>query len=425
MVEGLAVSHKNQDSQVESGLTSTGEFAEHGEPQQPPKQPCPECGSVRLYRDGLRYLSNGNMVQRWLCRDCGYRFSQRGSGRSNRMHHVSTVEGQSLNRCTALPSKGQVCESLTRGSKNLSATETKTVAEDLPQDAKGSLIKYAAYLERQGYYRDTSYMDLLRALLKDGANLQDPEDVKTKIARHKWKDSVKMLATYAYDQFCRMENITWTKPRYKQQETILYVPDEKDLDALINSTQSKRMAAYLQCLKETFADPGEVLRIEWRDIKDNIITINHPVKGHLPGQVEVSNRLLSMLNALPKTSKLVFPTSYDVVRQGLQSLRKRAAIKLQNPKLLEISFKSYRHWGGSMLAHYTNGNVLTIKKMLRHKSVQNTMKYIHTLEFKDEDFEIATATTEEEVKQLGQAGFIKYDEMKGIHFYRKPKKYRV
>jgi integrase len=268
-------------------------------------------------------------------------------------------------------------------------------------------------------------MDLLRALLKDGANLQDPEDVKTKIARHKWKDSVKMLATYAYDQFCRMENITWTKPRYKQQETILYVPDEKDLDALINSTQSKRMAAYLQCLKETFADPGEVLRIEWRDIKDNIITINHPVKGHLPGQVEVSNRLLSMLNALPKTSKLVFPTSYDVVRQGLQSLRKRAAIKLQNPKLLEISFKSYRHWGGSMLAHYTNGNVLTIKKMLRHKSVQNTMKYIHTLEFKDEDFEIATATTEEEVKQLGQAGFIKYDEMKGIHFYRKPKKYRV
>jgi hypothetical protein len=63
--------------------------------------------------------------------------------------------------------------------------------------------------------------------------------------------------------------------------------------------------------------------------------------------------------------------------------------------------------------------------MLRHKSVQNTMKYIHTLEFKDEDFEIATATTEEEVKQLGQVGFIKYDGMKGIHFYRKPKKYRV
>jgi hypothetical protein len=76
-----------------------------------------------------------------------------------------------------------------------------------------------------------------------------------------------------------------------------------------------------------------------------------------------------------------------------------------------------------MLAHYTNGNVLTVKKMLRHKNVENTMKYIHTIQFKDEDFEIATATTEEEIKQLGQAGFVKYDEMNGIHFYRKPKKF--
>ena len=74
-----------------------------------------------------------------------------------------------------------------------------------------------------------------------------------------------------------------------------------------------------------------------------------------------------------------------------------------------------------MLVHYTNGNVLTIKKMLRHKKVENTMKYIHTIQFKDEDFEIATAITTEEIKQLEQVGFVKYNEMNGIHFYRKPK----
>jgi len=49
-----------------------------------------------------------------------------------------------------------------------------------------------------------------------------------------------------------------------------------------------------------------------------------------------------------------------------------------------------------MLAHYTNGNVLTIKKALRHKQVSNTMKYIHTIQFKDEEFEIGIATTPEE-----------------------------
>jgi len=78
-----------------------------------------------------------------------------------------------------------------------------------------------------------------------------------------------------------------------------------------------------------------------------------------------------------------------------------------------------------MLAHYTNGNVLTIQKILRHKNIQDTLKYIHTVNFKNDDFEIATATSQEEVKQLRQDGFVKYDEMNGIHFYRKPKKLGV
>ena len=36
---------------------------------------CPQCGSNRIYRDGIRYLTNGENIQRWLCRDCGLRFS--------------------------------------------------------------------------------------------------------------------------------------------------------------------------------------------------------------------------------------------------------------------------------------------------------------------------------------------------------------
>jgi hypothetical protein len=104
-------------------------------------------------------------------------------------------------------------------------------------------------------------------------------------------------------------------------------------------------------------------------------------------------------------------------------VRKRAAELQKNPRLLAIELRTFRHWGGTMLAHYTNGNVLTIKKMLRHKNIQNTMKYIHTIRLRDEDFEIATATTSEEIKQLGQSGFVKYDKMRGIHFYRKPKKF--
>lgn len=102
------------------------------------------------------------------------------------------------------------------------------------------------------------------------------------------------------------------------------VPDERDLDALISSTYSKKMTPFLQCLKETCADPGEILRLERRDIKDNIITINHPVKGHLPGQIEVSSKLIALLNALPKKQKRI-PNNLQKHTQMLMLIKEKSS----------------------------------------------------------------------------------------------------
>ena len=211
-------------------------------------------------------------------------------------------------------------------------------------------------------------------------------------------------------------------PRYQIEETLPFVPDEKELDQLISSCRSRRMAAFLQCLKETFADPGEILKLRWKDISDNVITIT-PVKGHLPGQAKISGRLVAMLNALPKTSQYVFPTAYNNMLKGFVYVKKRAAQKLQNPRLLEISFTTFRHWGGSMIAHYTNGNVLTVQKLLRHKQIQNTMKYIHMINFKEDEFEVATATNVEEAKKILAVGFNYVTEKDGIMLFRRPKRF--
>jgi integrase len=73
------------------------------------------------------------------------------------------------------------------------------------------------------------------------------------------------------------------------------------------------MADYLQCLEEIFADPGEALRLRWIDISGNTITINRLVKGHLAGQLQVSNKLISLLDALPKTSEMIFPVTYNTM----------------------------------------------------------------------------------------------------------------
>lgn len=40
------------------------------------------------------------------------------------------------------------------------------------------------------------------------------------------------------------------------------------------------------------------------------------------------------------------------------------------------------------------------------------------------DFEVASATTEEKVKQLAAAGFEKVNEIYAIHVFRRPKRFR-
>jgi len=58
---------------------------------------CPKCGEKqRFYRDGLRYLKDGRAVQRWLCRNCGFRFSETKLNHRNKLERFETVHRQNL-----------------------------------------------------------------------------------------------------------------------------------------------------------------------------------------------------------------------------------------------------------------------------------------------------------------------------------------
>jgi integrase len=305
------------------------------------------------------------------------------------------------------------------------ATESKTVAGDRKLDAqatKGLLLQYTLYLQKEGYDSESRYKGCIRMLINSGADLNNPEHVKTIIAQKSWANGTKMQVTYAYDALTKMLKLSWTPPRYRQEEAFPFIPDQKELEALILGSNSKRMTAYLQTLKETMADPSEALRLRWIDLNDNIITINRPVKGHYPRRIQVSGNLVSMLNALDKTSENVFPTTYMNLEECYVKLRKKTAMKLNNPRVLKITFRTFRHWGATMLYHQTR-DILLVKKLLGHKKIENTMKYTQLVNFKDDDYEETTATTEEEIRALGKAGFTKYDEQNGIHFYRKPKRF--
>ena len=75
------------------------------------RRECPECHSKKNWKAGFRQTLNGE-VQRFLCRDCGFRFSEK----SNIDSRVNI--GRQL--CAIFEAK-----------KLDTATETKTVAGDL------------------------------------------------------------------------------------------------------------------------------------------------------------------------------------------------------------------------------------------------------------------------------------------------------
>ncbi|MGD0071770.1 MAG: tyrosine-type recombinase/integrase [Candidatus Bathyarchaeia archaeon] len=384
---------------------------------------CPECNKDRIFKDGIRKLSNGEQKQRFICRSCGYRFTD-----------TTSLNVQDNNKANS-----QICATI--GAKNLEPVQ-KTKGKlfcagdaKLSADTKGLLTQFYAYLEKEAYSVESDYVDKVKHLAVLGANLRDPEHVKTVIGHmqrkdgQKTKNGTKMLYCYAYDAFVKMLKIQWDMPTYVQEDHDPFVPDETELDALISSAKSKLLAVFLQSLKETFGDPGEVLRIKWLDVDTNnkAISIRYPVKNHLPRTLNVSNRLLAMIEALPKKDDRVFPTSYANMLRRFVTMRKRTADIHQNPRLLAVDFTAFRTWAGTMIAYHTNGNVLTVKKLLGHKQVKNTMKYIGKIQFQSQDFETTSASTVEDILKLGSQGWIEYSVAKinnvEYHCFKKPKRF--
>jgi integrase len=270
-----------------------------------------------------------------------------------------------------------------------------------------------------------TYVKLIRLLIRKGANILDPEDVKKVIAQQQsWKNGVKRMVVCAYDVLTKVLKITWTPPEYRQEDTLPFIPEEKELDALIIGARSRRMTAFLQTLKETFADPSEALGLRWIDLdsQNNTITINRPVRGHNARQLKVSSKLVALLNALPKTSERIFPTSYTNIAACFQQLKRKVAHNLQNPRILSISFTTFRHWGATMTYHYTK-KILLVKQLLGHKRIENTMKYTHLVKFKDSDFEVETATTVDQAKELLKVGYDYIAEKNGIMLFRRPQRF--
>jgi integrase len=430
---------------------------------------CPQCGSVKVWKDGLRYDARSNVpIQRYLCRACGYRFSQSNvnvnvssqflkvsNSRKNHAdrgiarlglsskealdgfsfngsedigsHKITTAE-KSLNPFRNYNRYANVCVSEGE-TKNMAATEIEkqTVAGTSPttqQDAKGRLLEYAWILKKRGLAEKTIKTRTYRlsVLINKGADLLNPDTVETVLATEQWTNCNKREFVAAYRSLTKTFNIAWTPIKVRYEPKQPFIPLESELDQLI-AAFGKRTATFLQVLKDTGARAGEACKLKWTDIntENNTISINDPEKGSNSRTVKVSAKTISMINAISKKyGEYIFKPCVRGIYSTFCSKRNRLADTLQNPRLRQIHFHTFRHFKATMEYQKTK-DILHVKHILGHKRIENTEIYTHLIEFENDEYHSATAKNIEEAKQLIESGFEYVTDMEGIKLFRKRK----
>ena len=257
---------------------------------------------------------------------------------------------------------------------------------------------------------ENTYTARLRQLrqLARISNLRQPEEVKAVIANLKLKKSTKHKIVNSYGNFLDFLKIDWKKPTYKPDETIPFIPTEREIDQLISSC-GKRMITFVQLLKETGMRSGEACLLLWTSIDTEHNTINIiPEKGSNPRIVTVSKKLIDMLLNMPHKADRIFYQHLHCYRTLFCNQRKRTAEKLKNPRLLQISFHTLRHWKGTMEYHNTK-DVKHVQYILGHKHSDTTDIYINLeqasfLQNNDQWITKVSHNLDEEA-QLIEAGF--------------------
>jgi len=137
--------------------------------------------------------------------------------------------------------------------------------------------------------------------------------------------------------------------------------------------------------------------------------LNYPEKNSKARIFNVSNKLIAMLRGLPKNSEKVFGfVSLDNKKHDFLRFRKRLSKRLQNTRILEISFHTFRHWKATTLYHETK-DILYVMDFLGHKDIRNTMRYIQLekalFNLGNDEFHVRVAKNVDEACKLIEVGY--------------------
>lgn len=291
-----------------------------------------------------------------------------------------------------------------------------------------NLIQYAWKQKKKGN-ADTTIKhrcSILRMLKAKGCDINKPETVETLLAVEPLTKAQKCYWAETYNSYAKTMKFTWEKPKVNYQPKQPFMPTLEELMALINgaAVTSKQTATFLQVALTTGARAGEIAKIKWTDVNTdkNTIDINEAEKGSRNRTIKVPEKTIAMINALPKKhDPYVFNPNSESFRTNLCNLKRKLAKVQQNPRLKQIHLHTFRHYFATEKLRQTK--MLThVQYLLGHRSIINTERYTHLVDYTGDKYFSAVATTKTEKRALIEEGFeFVSSDPDGTQYFRKPK----
>jgi integrase len=282
-------------------------------------------------------------------------------------------------------------------------------------------------MQKSGYRCSTigGCVKALRALARR-TNLYDPEAARAYLGTAKLSESRKEKIADDLARFYRYKRLPFEKPHYRRVETLPFLPQPDEVEMLISGAGPKT-AAFLEFLKETAARPGEAWNLRSNDLDHERSCVRIiPEKNSRPRERKVTLRLMSMLENLRRHDVHVFHgddvdpiRSLEHFRRNFLRQRRKVAEKLQNPRILHITFGTLRHLTASLEYRKTK-DLVHVMQILGHKNIKNTLIYTHMIG-ESEEFVCKVAGTLDEAKTLVEGGFEYVTDLEGAKLFRKRK----
>jgi integrase len=264
----------------------------------------------------------------------------------------------------------------------------------------------------------------LRKIAKD-TDIFNPVKVKeliTKVKNNGTKNGYENL----YNHFCTTNQIPYDVTYWKYEPPIPLIPSTENVNIILNAA-TERFYTPLAIMAETAIEGEELSRVKRNQIDPQEGTISVTgTKGHSNGVYKLSQKTAESLRIyLSKhPEEQPFPISRQI-GDAWRLYRKGRAKHLQKPELLKIPLKNLRNYAGAVFYLTKGKDPIQTMIFMRHKVLQTTCDYLKSIatftakaQYITKTVKLGTPTTIQEITDLSNSGFEKYNEADGYQFFR-------